>query len=458
LLVVVAGCRFGFDRLAPDGTQDDARVIDAGAPESFVPYWRSGTRMRARLLVPVDGGDPYWFGWRDTQLGMDCTNGVAADGAERCVHTEIAATKYYADAGCSVPLAWLRPRSCGSGTHAYDFDGGGRFRAYPIGTLHTGPVYGDVGTCGVVSAPEGTLHLLGTEVPAASLIAAQYTREPVGVYERYIQGLVDGAGVELGTLETPGGSCAPAASGLGPSACIPNVRRATAAYLDPACTQRVYFWDRQSYDPPTISQFAELEPVACNSSFTHHAVVSDVTAATYYRQTPAGCTSASTGARGTLYPASPLADPVPLGSSVIGPRRGRLGYLYWIGPDDQALAVRYWDHDLGMPCLPINGTDDKLRCLPVELAQITASVDATCTGAPQSLTPACFPGTPVDGPDYTSCSDTYTVQTLPNVTTTASLFGDSCSPLTLASGFYDVSSPGAAIEPAMFAELTEIIE
>lgn len=460
LLFPLAACRWNFDARPAPGAADDAVAADSDAepPPPFVPYWTSGTRMRARLLVPVEGGDPYWNGWRDTTLGMDCRGAIATDGNERCVAQTVRADVHYADAGCTQPLAWVLPATCGSATHAFVKNAMDQWRTFAIGALHTGAVYQNPG-CVLSSAPDaGTLHALGAEVAPAQLLAAEYRSVQVGAFERPIQGFPDGAGVEIGSLFTPMGGCIPAAHEIGPSPCFPNVRRTTPIYLDTSCTQPGFYWDRQSYDPTTIPDLLVFDPAACENSYKLYTVTADVTAPTYYRLTTGGCTAFTSGAIAKLYTATQITSTMPNGTIVVGPRRGRLGYLYWVGSDNEPLAVRYWDHDLQTPCIPINATDGKLRCLPEQLRRVSASRDGTCSAAPEQLTPACFPSTPVDGPDYSSCTDTWTVQTLPTLGTTASAYGDTCNTLTLANGFYDPAAPGAAIDPSIYAEMKEVIE
>src|SRR5260221_5109584 len=79
---------------APDGgaivggSDDAATDWDAiggdGASGSTAPPWRSGARLRARVL---DGGDgaALFKGWTDMQLGVSCSYRLAADNELRCL-------------------------------------------------------------------------------------------------------------------------------------------------------------------------------------------------------------------------------------------------------------------------------------------------------------------------------------------------------------------------------------
>jgi hypothetical protein len=464
LLVVLAGCRFGFDKRGDgdggNGSDSDVNA-DIGAPAAFVPYWTSGTRLRARLLVPVEGGDPVWFGWRDSQLGMDCVSRTAGDGVERCVHEDQRATVFFSDAGCTQRLGWIRPATCGVANHVFFIDTMGRSHTLPIATAYTGPIFEDQGTCLPSGGPvEGTLYNLGAEIAPAQLVAAQYTNVQVGDYQRPMQGFTDGARAEVGSLllTTGQGGCYPVADTLGTSHCRANLPRASAVYSDSLCMQRAYYWDRQAYEAATTAQLMVVEPAACETSSKIYNTISDVSSGSYYKQTPSGCQMVASSSLGKLYTAAEIANPFPIGTTVIGPRRGRLGWLYWIGPDGMAMAVRYWDHDLQMPCNPINASDGKLRCLPASLTTIDAYTDAACGSTPKRLEPACFAGTPVQGPGYRSCIDEFTVNALPASTQSASLFGDTCSSISTPGGFVDPAVIGPEVSPSMFAELTEIVE
>lgn len=461
---ILAACRFGFDKRPPDGDSGSADVLldDGGTPiPPFQPFWASGTRLRARLLVPVDGGDPFFVGWHDTQLDMNCINGLAGDGVERCVSTETRGNIFYADAACTVPLAWVRPRTCGGIKYAYDADTNGRYHTYVVGAAYTGTVYERAGTCVPSTPPStGTLHATTGEVAATMLAATSYANVQVGDFRRPRETHSDGSYVELGSLVAAGGTCYPRARELGASPCVGTTFRGKAVFRDSACTQRAYLWERAVFDPPSTPSLAIFDPTdPCEHSVELIDTIADVTGANHYVQGPSGCTMALTAAGDRLYTGEPAAATYPSGTITVGPRRGRLGYLYWTGSDGIPLATRYWDHDLRMPCLPINATDGKLRCLPTQLPAIPAHTDADCASAQLMQTPACFPGMPVDGPDYHSCTDTWIVSSLASFGATAWTYDDAtCTPLDAVGDFYNAAVTTDVLPPSMFAEMSEIIE
>src|SRR3954463_11488264 len=95
-VVVLGACRINFGD-HPDAQTNGDTLVDVQPPATFVPNWKSGTRIRAITYSALDGGDPHWFTWRDTQLDTDCDGSVAADGIERCLPLTANAGSYYAD-------------------------------------------------------------------------------------------------------------------------------------------------------------------------------------------------------------------------------------------------------------------------------------------------------------------------------------------------------------------------
>ena len=463
MLLLLGACRFGFDAGGGDDDPGDGGNGDGMAPPPFEPWWRNGTRLRAITVKAIEGGDPYWIGWYDTMLGSYCANGIAIDGMERCIPHGVPAQDFYADAACTIPLGHDRPRVCHlQNQYAYRKDAMGRAQVFALGAVHTGTVYDQRAGC-TPSTFSGQYYQLGPELPATSMLLAQYTKEPIDSFTRPFQGFVDGAKIETGGIETGGGSCYPQPHGLGPARCQVSAPRAIPVYRDNQCTQRAYFWDRQPYDSTSTPQLVVYAPGACELDFTLYGTIMDVTAADHFRSTAAGCTQMTTGI-GRLYTAMPITDPNPQGTIVIGPRRGRLGYTYWIGPNDSAIAMRWFDHDYGLPCLPFRAGDDKLRCLPNKPVgfneRFTGNDNATCSGSERTLAAGCFGTPPVDGPNYLSCVDSpWNVTVLPQLGTSASVFSDgTCVSLDTPLGIFDPTASAGTVDPTLFPELVEIVE
>src|SRR5438132_9924411 len=91
-LLVVAGASCSSSSSPPASDGADGGGADGGAGEggsegssgSDLPSYRSGTRLRARLMT-AEGGAALFLGWHDVGLDTDCTFNTAADGKLRCV-------------------------------------------------------------------------------------------------------------------------------------------------------------------------------------------------------------------------------------------------------------------------------------------------------------------------------------------------------------------------------------
>jgi len=91
----------------PDATSSSAAApangtVGAGSaknPAMETAPWRSGKRLRARVL-DGGGGALRFLGWHDTQLDVDCSFLLAADGKLRCLPGEESGA-VYSDAACT---------------------------------------------------------------------------------------------------------------------------------------------------------------------------------------------------------------------------------------------------------------------------------------------------------------------------------------------------------------------
>src|SRR5262249_22739877 len=150
-------------------------------------------------------------------------------------------------------------------------------------------------------------------------------------------------------------------------------------------------------------------------------------------------------------------DPFPHGTVSVGPNRGRLGTLYWTADDGIAIGIGTWDHELGVECLPFVGKDGVFRCLPRRPKQVTAYLDATCSGSSLAVSAACDGAAPMYGTDYTSCADSGEVDSMTVVGTSAHAeISGTCTDLPAPGGVYSVGS--GSLPPTMFPELAEVVE
>lgn len=459
MLLVVAACgRVGFDAHGP---ASDGAIVDgagSGVPATFVPPWHSGPRMRARLLI--GGGDPIFYGWHDAQLATDCQPAIASDGMERCMPLSARADLYFSDAGCTQPLAARYVGNCGHDSYAYVDSGG--VHEYPIGAAYAGTVYDGPSGCVPTTPPASIeVHVLGAEVAPSTFVTSTYHHQTVGAYDHSFNDFSDGTTIDIGLLSVDNIACTPTASQLGQVRCQAGAKIGVPAYSDAGCTQPILVWNRTQYDPPSTSMLAVFGPQVCESSYSLYTVIADVTAAQYYEKVNGSCTLLASTSGTRLYTVQPLADPSPVGTVERGPNRGRIGTFYWVGPDNVAIPTGNFDQQSGLPCTPFNATDGKLRCLPSAETGTSGNENATCSGTAQVILGQCYGAPPVDGPTYTSCTDTgWPVHVLTTTVSSASLsFDGTCVQIDLPGGVgYQRGVTGSEIDPTTFPALTEMIE
>jgi hypothetical protein len=101
---------------SPDGA--DGPGGDAG-PRGPLPAWRSGTRLRARLLKAADGPEAIFQSAYDSELATPCAFGRAGDDATRCMPP--AAVAFFGDDACKSPILSMTA-GCAPGTHVSLFE------------------------------------------------------------------------------------------------------------------------------------------------------------------------------------------------------------------------------------------------------------------------------------------------------------------------------------------------
>jgi hypothetical protein len=452
LVVVAGGCRFGFEQHEPNGDGGrDGVMVDVQPPSTFVPNWHNGTRIRAIVYRAVDGGDPHWFNWRDTKLDMDCYPAMAADGAERCVPQIANAATFYADVACTQRLIHVPANLCNRNIKYGSAIITGQYHVFPLGAPYTGTTY-DIRTgCMPTTVTTGQLYTAGAESDPAIFEPVNYHTEIVGDFSRTFQGFPDGAALEIGNLNFNIGSCYMPDRALGPSRCASQFT-GSKVFIDAGCTQAAFLADDAMY-------FGVYEPKVCAPSYELYQRTADVTQATYWEQTPSGCTMQTTPVDKRLVQALPMANPYPIGTIIPGPDRGRIGTLYWVGPDGAAMVVRAWDQQLQRTCRPFVAGDNKMRCLPDSSPRKAVHLSSDCSDSSQLLAVDCFPtAAAIDGPTYTSCEDPpWPVANLAKVTDTPRVAsGTSC--VAQSTPAFDPSVPAGTLSPSMFPELTFTVD
>lgn len=143
----------------------------------------AGTRLSV-AQQRFDGADGSSYaaprvGFRDAQLGIDCSPQLASDGKLRCLPVDsIYASGYFGDSGCTQPLAEQSgPSSCAAPTFALLYVAqtcGGGYRVFPVGAQYTNANVwvGSPAACAQAPRPPAyTLYSLGVEEAAASFVA-----------------------------------------------------------------------------------------------------------------------------------------------------------------------------------------------------------------------------------------------------------------------------------------------
>lgn len=388
-VVAAAGCQSSSQ--LPADTQADTQV-DAVQP-MFQPFWKSGTRMRARLWTSAEGGDPIFGGWRDTLLDTNCESALAADGVERCLprHAEIMVDKF-ADASCTQPLAWAPASRCGGDKFAVDRDTSDPpkpLRAFRVLAVHTGTVFipGTAGCAPLASPGPGTWYTLGSEEPPASFAATENREVQVGDFVHRVQAFADGSSVDQRVLRISGHTCVPTGGiSAGTTGCRPSAASlVTPVYSDSTCTQRAFVWSnpyvRFDQPLPPIDELVVDEATAlCGpgarafSVFDHPNLVArnhPGQSHLYYVKEQGMCTSQELGIGGALFTATPSSR-YPTGTIAPSAVTGRLGYLMWTGPDGVSVPIASWDHQLHRECLALIANDGTFRCMPQQPQRVVA--------------------------------------------------------------------------------------
>jgi hypothetical protein len=458
--------------------------VDADADGGDLPSYRSGSRLRARL-VEADGV-ALFVGWHDKGPNdVDCGFALADDGRMRCLPTGSDATSfdgYFADPNCTMPIALpTSPGGCtparfvvgtvGSGTTATcDWSVWGMGAAMPP----AGMVFQSSGgqPCTIVSPQPSTVYPL-TLIPAAQFVAATKTRRPrgSGLAMDWLQG-EDGSLQASGLFDTKrNAACGPNASGpsfgdaLFPGRCVPDdLAWILNIYSDPSCTVPVAWgfsgsvcmpaptavidapgagspWNGMGCSPPAPS-LAELGPL--------------VTSTVYNSSTM--CAPTNIGNASAYAVGAPIApDSLPaLVPGDQGAGRIRLRMLTTEG-GVPLFATTLFDSQLGADCAQRLVTDGTLRCVPTYPSLNPVYADPACTMTLEQTMSGCTaPAYVFTGKCTSSCpgcgyeENVYQVGARQNVPTIYTAPAGSCTPQSApsSSDFYAATPvPPSGFEP-----------
>ena len=156
-----------YDTTGQDFTSDINSQGDAEV--TSLRLYKSGTRLKARLLHTKDGAQSF-LGWYDAQLGVNCIFSMTSDGKKRCVPYDFpssnSAVSYYADPDCTEQLLAITlidecpnfpPKWVSVFTSVNHCEGLGEYAVYEVGASFTeGSVYSIAsGKCLACTLPAG---------------------------------------------------------------------------------------------------------------------------------------------------------------------------------------------------------------------------------------------------------------------------------------------------------------
>lgn len=138
-----------------------------------------GSRLKAKFLVGEDGSKQFNYTWYDTQLDEDCSFSVAADGHMRCLPGFNMGLAYFADSGCTSPIAVIATTGCSPSVPRYviaataDSCGAYRYHVATTGSSYAGSTYFKSGTtCLMTTVSAAASVYSATEVDPATFVAA----------------------------------------------------------------------------------------------------------------------------------------------------------------------------------------------------------------------------------------------------------------------------------------------
>jgi hypothetical protein len=157
------------------GAGGESGTGGSGASDGTLPGYKSGSRLKVKVLVGDDGSERVSGGWLDTTLNVGCSALVATDGVKRCLPDGPSANSYFSDSGCTVPLH-AHLGGCAVPGYVRRFVGAGECAVWEsrvVGAEHQGTIYaGGANFCGQAPAPTGsTVYALSDAAPATDFVA-----------------------------------------------------------------------------------------------------------------------------------------------------------------------------------------------------------------------------------------------------------------------------------------------
>lgn len=466
---------------------DGAADADAGD----LPAYRSGSRLRARLMKA--DGVALFVGWHDKgPHDVDCAYATADDGHTRCLPTGadvMSFDGYYADANCTVPVALApSPGNCAPQRFVVGTVGAAGSCATSVWQAGAAmPPPGEVfenfgaGPCTVVSPRPSSVYPL-TPIPATQFVAATSTRRSrgSGLAMDWLQG-------EDGSLQTSGlfdakrnAACGPNArlppgiDALFPGRCVPDdLAWIIDIYADPSCSVQAA-WGLPATEcapAPTAVIFAPgngspSSPMGCSPQAPWLAQIGSPITTMLYGNNGSTCVPIDNGSA-TAYAVGARIAPdslPPLVAQDEGSGRIQLAMLT-TEAGVPLFATTLFDSQFGGECAATFTSDGVLRCIPTSPAYFDpVYLDSTCTMALAQIDGGCSPPSLLytNPPTAGSCYPAYGTEAIYQVgaleepSTTYTNSGGPCTPQPASSGsqFYEASP----LPPTEFAPVQPVTE
>lgn len=180
MCTILLGCGPSND-IFPEHTSQ----TETGTTSQYTTGGISGSRLRRRLIVAEDGYTDTWGSPFDSELQEVCSFRVAADGVQRCITTNVAASGLFSEATCSEPVVmWpgcapLPKRIAIQGPQA-NLCAQATWHVHGVGVPWDGSVYQKQsnGTCSQYATPAGyDVYSLGAESQPAAFVSASVQAE-----------------------------------------------------------------------------------------------------------------------------------------------------------------------------------------------------------------------------------------------------------------------------------------
>jgi hypothetical protein len=359
----------------PDGAGDGGGGVDAAPPGEY----RSGSRLRARILVTADGQRDFQ-GFVDSQLGAGCWFSRAADGEERCLPSEAGSGGwYFLDAACSADQAVAAqwgdcPPGPPTTIHVSDSS-----TCPPVTRVHrTGAAVVPTmlyfrdpfdGMCKVQTpSADAVYYRVGTEIPATDYVSAVRRRDGSGRLQRDVLEGEDGSRMLTWSLtDTQRGEACYFDHAIDSELrCLPSQSLYDNGYFgDAGCTQplAVHYPSACAESGDYVTRYERSSCPTRKQIFQLGA--QQTPAAVYYSYEPTMCLASGLAAPYTFYGIGAEVNAVSFERAdvIVAPGSERLREKLYVTADGLRLAVGWHDSQRDQPCYFSRAVDDSFRCL-----------------------------------------------------------------------------------------------